>query len=93
MLLIVAVLLFQMHTGRVLHAQGRSVSAIITFLKTSKMCADSEMAVLVEYQRKVTASLMSKGAPAEIDVITDAESAVLKGLVARPNTEASSAKE
>jgi hypothetical protein len=84
-LLLVAVLLFQGHTGCVLHAQGRSVPQIITFLKEAKgalSAADTDL--LVEYQRKVMASLTS--AAAGDDAITEEDTAAVKALAARRPT-------
>lgn len=83
-LLLVTVLKFQAETGCVLHAQGRSVSAIIAYLEKTKAWQETDLACVLEYQRKVMAKLTSKDALAEEDVISDGETTALKALVARP---------
>lgn len=83
-LLLVVVLLFQAHTGCVLHAQGRSVPHIISFLKGAKGALSTEDTdLLVEYQRKVMSSLTSS---ASDDSISEADTLAIKALAARRPT-------
>jgi len=83
-LLLVTVLLFQAHTGCILHAQGRSVSTIITFLKEKEALPQDQLAVVLEYQRKVMLALTAKDEVADSDRVSEAETLAVKALVAKP---------